>query len=50
MPKAFEFAESFSKRANSNPSPLLADRFLGFAPRAFENCQEVILAGFEFGK
>jgi hypothetical protein len=40
--KPFEFAESFSKLANSNPLLPLDERFLGVAQRAFENRQGAI--------
>jgi hypothetical protein len=39
VPKAFEFAESFSKLATSGALLLLDDRFLRVAPKAFENQQ-----------
>jgi hypothetical protein len=37
--KVFEFAESFSKLASSNPLLLLVKRFLRVAPRAFATSQ-----------
>jgi hypothetical protein len=49
-PKAFEFAESFSKLASSNPLLQLDDRFLGVAPRAFENRQGAISLVLKSGK
>ncbi len=50
MPKAFDFAESFSKLPSSNPLHLLDDRYLDVAPRAFENRQEAISPVLKSGR
>jgi hypothetical protein len=49
-PKAFEFAEIFSKPASSNPLLLLDNRCLRFAPRVFENRQGATSPVLKSGK
>jgi hypothetical protein len=50
VPKAFEFAEIFSKPADSNPLLLLDNRCLRVAPRAFENRQGATSPVLKSGK
>ncbi len=49
-PKAFEFAEIFSKPASSNLKLLLDNRCLRVALRAFENQQGATLLVLKSGK